>query len=750
MNRRRLRAVGAGAPVALGAALVLAVLALAGVPGAVLIAVGGTGGVALLLAGLHHRRVLPTDSWPWMLAGSVMWTVGAVLHEASSGSGTSGLVGLGLEVTGLVVLGGGVMSRSGRVAAGDPLPLIDATVVMLGGAFPAYIVLSEATAAVADPLRVLLYLGQVAGVATLGTVAFAVAVGEPRRAVSTTMLVLAAGAAVLAHGIDQVATLRGAPAALSQVLALVAVSAPLLAGAAAWAPDASADLAARRAARLRTGAKQIVVVGLASVLVPAVIAVEVIVHGRVHLGEGLGLAVVLISLVMTRVLVIVRRLGRQAAELEARVWTDPVTGLGNREAFLRRLAGHDEAGSRPGCLVLLDLDHFTELRDALGVATTDALLHAVGQRFAQAAPPGFVGRLGKGAFGLVLPQSDRDQATLVARALLATLDRPLALDDLTLQMAAAAGVVPLDDSSSADQLLQSADLALEDARRTPGRVASFGAGTGSGAGLALLLPDLRAALEHRDLVLHFQPQVDIASGRVTAVEALVRWQHAVHGLIAPGAFIPLAERTGFIARITRYVLDEVLEQCARWWADGMSIAVAVNLSVQDLLDPGLVEFVRRALERHGLAASALELEVTETDAMVDPEQAVATMAALASLGVTMSVDDFGTGYSSLSYLGRLPVHRLKIDRGFIAGMRVDEASAAIVAATIDLARRLGLQAVAEGVEDDETYHELASMGCDAAQGFGLSRPVPAGAVPAAVRALDTRIPRQRSGLPTGG
>ncbi len=243
----------------------------------------------------------------------------------------------------------------------------------------------------------------------------------------------------------------------------------------------------------------------------------------------------------------------------------------------------------------------------------------------------------------------------MARALLAPLDRPLVLGELTLQVEAAAGVVVLDEDSSGEQLLQSADLALEEAWRAPGRVASFGSGTGSGAGLSLLLPDLRAALEHGDLVLHYQPQVDIASGRVTAVEALVRWQHPVHGLIAPGAFIPLAERTGFIARVTRYVVDQALERCAHWRAAGTDVAVAVNLSVQDLLDPGLVEFVRGALERYGLPASALELEVTETDAMVDPERSVATMAALASLGVALSVDDFGTGYSSLSYLGRLPV-----------------------------------------------------------------------------------------------
>ena len=749
MIGRGRRALGAGAVLALGVASVLAVLALSGMPGGVVIAAGGAAGVALLLVGLHHRRVPLTEAWPWVLAGSGLWTVGASLHDMGSGSGA--LVGLALEAAALVGLGGGLMGRSGPVAAGDRLPLIDAMVVMVAGAFPVYILLTEAALALADPLRVLLLLGQLATVAALGTVGFAVAVGEPRRAVSTRMLVAATTFAVAAHGVDQLAVLHASPDAVAGVLLpLLAVGAPLMAGAAAWAPDASVDLAARRAARHRTGAGQIVMIGVSSILVPAVIGVEMLTNHAVHLGQGLALAVVLITLVMTRVLVVVKRLERQTVVLESRVWTDPVTGLGNRDAFLGRLDARDEPGCRGGHLVLLDLDRYTELRDALGVATTDALLREVGARVAEAATRGYVARLGSGAFGIVLPEAvDRDQAHLAARALLAPLDRPLVIGELTLQVEAAAGVVFLDEDSSSEQLLQSADLALEEARRAPGRVASFGSGTGSGAGLSLLLPDLRAALEHGDLVLHFQPQVDIASGHVTAVEALVRWQHPVHGLVAPGAFIPLAERTGFIGRITRYVLDQALELCAQWRTAGTDVAVAVNLSVQDLLDPGLVEFVRRALERHGLPPSALELEVTETDAMVDPERSVATMAALASLGVTLSVDDFGTGYSSLAYLGRLPVRRLKIDRGFVAGMRVDDASVAIVAATLDLAGRLGLQVVAEGVEDDETYRELAAMGCDAAQGFGLSRPVPAEALPGVVRALDTRVPHQRSGVPTG-
>lgn len=755
MTGRRHEDARPGVALPLGAVLVLAAVAAFGAPGCVVIALGGMTGVGLALAGLNHRR-LPgaalAEAWPWVLGASVVWTVGACTHELGPGIGDAALVGLALEVVALGVLAVGLVARSRHVAEGDPLPVVDAAVVMVAGGFAGFIVLTESVSAIADPYqRTVLYLGQLAAVLLMGALGYAIAVGESRRAVSTGLLSTAGLVAVVAHGLDQYDVLHPGASVLSHVLVPVGAAAvPLIVAAAAWAPDAAVDLASRRAARERTGSRQILLVAAASLLVPVLIGLELVRGGQVHLGEGVVLAIVLISLVMTRVVVLVRRLRDQADALEARVWTDSITGLANREALLSRLARMAEAGLRRGALVLLDLDRFSELRDALGVATTDALLQEIGARAAEAADGRYVARVGSGAFAVVVPDAaDRERAHAAARTLLESVERPLALDEISLQVGAAAGVVLLDDDSTAEQLLQRAHLALDEASRTAGRVASFGSGTESGAGLSLLLADLRAALEHGDLVLHFQPQVEVASGRVTALEALVRWQHPAHGLVAPGAFIPLAERTGFISRITRYVVDEALTWCAAWRASGMCVAVAVNLSVQDLLDPGLVEHVRGALERHGLEGSALELEVTETDAMVDPERAVATMAALASLGVTLAIDDFGTGYSSLSYLGRLPAHRLKIDRGFVGDMRVDEASVAIVAATIDLGRRLGLRVVAEGVEDEETYRELAEMGCDCAQGFGLSRPVRGDAVPEVVSALESRIAHQSSGLSTG-
>jgi len=240
-------------------------------------------------------------------------------------------------------------------------------------------------------------------------------------------------------------------------------------------------------------------------------------------------------------------------------------------------------------------------------------------------------------------------------------------------------------------------------------------------------------------VLHYQPQVELATGRVVGVEALARWAHPQYGLLGPDAFVQAAEETGLIGRLTQYVLDTALGQCARWRDDGLSLRVAVNLSVRNLLDPGLVDDVRTALRRHGLDATALELEITEGSAMVDPRRSIQVLAALRELGVALSVDDYGTGHSSLAYLQRLPVDRLKIDRSLIAGLLDDEPSTAIVRSTIDLARHLGLDVVAEGVEDDATLRALARMACHSAQGYGLGRPAPADAVPALIATIDERF-----------
>ena len=237
--------------------------------------------------------------------------------------------------------------------------------------------------------------------------------------------------------------------------------------------------------------------------------------------------------------------------------------------------------------------------------------------------------------------------------------------------------------------------------------------------------DLRGALDRHEFRVHYQPIVSLMTGRVAAFEALVRWHHPVHGQIPPDEFIPIAESTALIQPLGQFVLESALDQARRWHQDGLSLGLAVNLSVRNLMDPALVDRVAALIARAGVAPASLTLEITESGVMTDPESAIAMLWGLRRIGVRLSVDDFGTGYSSLAYLKRLPVDEVKLDKSFVLNMTGDPDDAAIVRSTIELAHNLGLQLVAEGVEDQETLQLLASLGCDLAQGFHLARPMPA-------------------------
>jgi EAL domain-containing protein (putative c-di-GMP-specific phosphodiesterase class I) len=244
-----------------------------------------------------------------------------------------------------------------------------------------------------------------------------------------------------------------------------------------------------------------------------------------------------------------------------------------------------------------------------------------------------------------------------------------------------------------------------------------------------LVSELRTALTSGGITVHVQPQGLLATGQVVAVEALVRWNHPQLGAVSPEEFIPVAERSGLIGPLTTRVLDDALAASARWRAAGHDLGIAVNLSARSLHDADLVEEVTRLLARHGVPSDRLTLEVTEGSVMTDPARAIALLHQLRDLGVRLSVDDFGTGYSSLSYLKRLPVHEVKIDRSFVTGLRTGGEDVAIVRAIVDLGRHLGLEVVAEGVEDTETWDLLAGMGCDIVQGWQLGRPMPTDQLP---------------------
>jgi EAL domain-containing protein (putative c-di-GMP-specific phosphodiesterase class I) len=280
-------------------------------------------------------------------------------------------------------------------------------------------------------------------------------------------------------------------------------------------------------------------------------------------------------------------------------------------------------------------------------------------------------------------------------------------------------------------LVQRADVAMYEAKRTQTGIVTYSAERDPYSADRLgLLAELRRAIAQDELVLHFQPKVAVTGGAVTGVEALVRWQHPQRGLLGPGEFVPLAERTGTVAELTRWVLDAALRQARAWMDAGRELPVAVNLAAANVVDVALPDAIAALLAEHGVPGRLLECEISEHTVMADPLRAMEVLGRLRAMGLRLSLDDFGTGHSSLAYLKRLPLDEVKIDRSFVAGMIADENDAVIVRSTIDLARNLGLDVVAEGVEDAATLGALGALRCDVAQGFHLSRPLPAAALDA--------------------
>jgi diguanylate cyclase len=412
--------------------------------------------------------------------------------------------------------------------------------------------------------------------------------------------------------------------------------------------------------------------------------------------------------------------------------SDALTGLPNRTLLHDRTGQAIRQSDRdlvPAALLLLDLDRFKEVNDTLGHHYGDQLLLQVGERLrAVLRQVDTVARLGGDEFAVLLPRIETAEgAVTVADKLRAALEAPFVLEGLALEVEASIGVALYPDhAADADELLQRADIAMYAAKQARAGFVLFDPKLDQHSPRRLaLLGELRRAIEHQQLVLHYQPKVDAHTGRVLGVEALVRWQHPTHGLIPPGEFIPLAERTGLIAPLTHYVLDAALHQCRDWLRAGHELSVAVNVSARRLLDLAFPDEVAGLLAAWEVPAQLLVLELTESTIMADPAHALQILRQLNIMGVQLAIDDFGTGYSSMAYLKDLPVHELKVDRSFVAQMTNNASDAVIVRSTVDLGRNLGLRVVAEGVEDQTTWQELDALGCDAIQGYHVSRPVSA-------------------------
>ena len=424
--------------------------------------------------------------------------------------------------------------------------------------------------------------------------------------------------------------------------------------------------------------------------------------------------------------------GRKAVEeaLRHQALHDALTGLPNRTLLLDRLEQALRSAQRDGrplALLLLDLDRFKEVNDTFGHPAGDRLLRQVGRRLRRVVRAAdTVARLGGDEFAVLLSAADTGGATAVAEKIRRALEAPVGRGGSRVSAAASIGIALYPaHGTEATTLLQHADVAMYVAKRTGGAAAVYDPTQDiSTPNRLALLADLRGAIARDELVLHYQPKVDLATGRVARVEALVRWQHPRRGLLPPAQFIPLAEQTGLMGPLTLWVLGEALRQCARWRRAGLALGVNVNLSMANLHDPALPEAVAGLLQAHGVAPADLRLEVTESAMAADMTRTIATLERLATLGVHIAVDDYGTGYSSLAYLKRLPVDELKIDKGFVRHLATDETDATIVRSTIGLGHNLGLRVVAEGVEDHATLELLRVMGADAVQGYYVSRPLP--------------------------
>jgi diguanylate cyclase (GGDEF)-like protein len=408
--------------------------------------------------------------------------------------------------------------------------------------------------------------------------------------------------------------------------------------------------------------------------------------------------------------------------------TDELTGLGNRRHLLDRLDRTiaDAAHSRDElALLLIDLDGFKELNDTLGHHAGDEVLRQIGPRLAEALRlHDTLARLGGDEFAVILHPGDEAAASAAGLRLRAALEESFAVGGIRVHIDASVGIAMYPEhAQDGPGLLQRADVAMYEAKRarTGHEVYLPSRDTHSRERLELL-GELRDALEAGELVLHYQPKAEIATGAVRGVEALVRWEHPVRGLLTPSEFLPLAEQSGLGRALTAFVVDLALDEIG---TSGLDLTVAVNLGPADLLDLGLPSEVARLLRRRGFAPENLRLEVSEDVVMADPGRTLEVLGGLRAIGVATALDDFGAGHASLGHLKALDVDELKIDRSFVMRLPQDERDAAIVHTTVELGRRLGMRVVAEGVESAEAWDALAGYACDEAQGHYLGAAMPA-------------------------
>jgi diguanylate cyclase (GGDEF)-like protein len=444
-----------------------------------------------------------------------------------------------------------------------------------------------------------------------------------------------------------------------------------------------------------------------------------------------------------------KNIAEREADITYQAQHDSLTGLPNRSFVEKRLEEIIAATGPviPVALVLIDLRKVSEINASLGHHVGDAVLQEAARRLrANTAPEDIVARLGENQFLLVARNCTPQRAPLYADQMAGVIRRGFHLEEMSLQLHVGAGVCLYPEHGrTVNELLRRVQIAIEDADEAWTRVAMYRTGGDEEHRRRLkLVTDLRGAIDQNELTLVYQPKVAMATRSVRSLEALVRWTHPQLGVVSPGEFVPLAERTGGSRRLTSWVLGEAIRQMGEWRRAGLDVELAVNLSAPDILDPGLGDEILQTLRTHRVESTSLLLEITESAVMRDPQLAARNMQLLRIAGVRFAIDDFGTGHSSLSQLSLLPVDELKIDRSFVIDARAGTDAATIITSTIELAHSMDLRVVAEGVEQPEAWHLLRSLGCDYAQGYLISRPMPAADVPAFVGRANELLPASDS------
>ena len=407
---------------------------------------------------------------------------------------------------------------------------------------------------------------------------------------------------------------------------------------------------------------------------------------------------------------------------------DTLTGLANRQCFQNRLRTALAAANPGAAVMLTDLDRFKEINDTLGHHHGDLLIREIAARIAETAPAiATVARLGGDEFALLVPGLDETAAVDLARRIREAIKEPCTLDGVSVEVDASIGIAVSPDHGTDDSvLLKRADMAMYAAKSAHTSVELYDRERDEYSPRRLALASrLRSAIENGEMVLYYQPQLNAVTNKIDGAEALIRWQHPEYGLVPPMEFVPIAEQSGAIGDLTLWVLDTAIGQLSKWRADGLDIGVAVNVSMRNLMDSAIAERITELMAIHRLPAGSVTLEITESHLMSDPGRTLPLLHRLADHGVRLSVDDFGTGYSSLSYLNDLPVHEVKIDKSFLRAEGDNtHSNDAIVRAIVSMSHHLGLETVAEGVEDGGAERALAALGCTRLQGFHIARPMP--------------------------